>query len=55
MTLEELIASDKTVLSPGDVAHVLNSDPHTVRCTARQRPELLGFQFFFSVKRMYIP
>ena len=55
MTLEELIASDKTVLSPGDVAQVLNSDPHTVRCTARQRPELLGFQFFFSGNRMKIP
>lgn len=55
MTLEEIKASDKLFLTPAEVAPVLGSDPHTVRCTARQRPELLGFPFTFSGNRMKIP
>lgn len=55
MTLEEIKASTKLFLTPGDIAPVLGSDPHTVRCTARQRPELLGFEFTFSGNRMKIP
>lgn len=55
MTLEEMKASDKLFLTPAEVAPVLGSDPHTVRCTARQRPELLGFPFTFSGNRMKIP
>ena len=55
MTLEEIQASDKLFLTPADVAPVLGTDPHTVRGTARQRPELLGFNFTFSGNRMKIP
>lgn len=55
MTLEEIRSSPKLFLSPTDVAPVLGSDPHTVRCTARQRPDLLGFPFTFSGNRMKIP
>lgn len=55
MTLEEIINSNKMFLSPTDIAVVMGSDPHTVRCTARQRPELLGFPFTFSGNRMKIP
>lgn len=55
MTLEEMKTSDKLFLTPAEVAPVLGSDPHTVRCTARQRPELLGFPFTFSGNRMKIP
>ena len=55
MTLEEIQASDKLFLTPGDVATVLETDPHTVRCTARQRPDLLGFPFTFTGNRMKIP
>lgn len=55
MTLEEMKNSDKLFLTPAEVAPVLGSDPHTVRCTARQRPELLGFEFTFSGNRMKIP
>ena len=55
MTLEEMRASDKLFLTPAEVAPVLGSDPHTVRCTARQRPELLGFPFTFSGSHMKIP
>lgn len=55
MTLEEIKNSDKLFLTPADVAPVMGSDAHTVRCTARQRPELLGFEFTFSGNRMKIP
>lgn len=55
MTLEEIKASSKTFLIPSDVAPILGSDPHTVRCTARQRPELLGFPFTFVGNHMKIP
>ena len=55
MTLEEIRTSTKLFLTPAEVAPVLGSDPHTVRCTARQRPDLLGFEFTFSGNRMKIP
>lgn len=53
--LQAIIDSDKLFLTPADVAPVLGTDPHTVRCTARQKPELLGFSFTFSGNRMKIP
>ena len=55
MTLDELKSSDKVFLTPADVATVLRSDPQTVRVTARQRPDLLGFDFTFTGNRMKIP
>lgn len=55
MTLQEILNSEKPCLTPADVAPVLGSDPHTIRCTAHQRPELLGFPFTFSGNRMKIP
>ena len=55
MTLEEMKHSAKEFLSPADVAGVMKSDPHSIRVTARQRPELLGFPFTFSGNRMKIP
>lgn len=55
MTLEEIKSSTKLFLMPADIAPVLKSDPHTIRCTARQRPELLGFEFMFTGNRMKIP
>ena len=55
MTVEEIRLSDKPFLTPADVAPVLRSDPHTIRCTARQKPHLLGFPFTFTGNRMKIP
>lgn len=55
MTLEEMKNSTKLFLTPEEVAPVMGSNPHTIRCTARQRPELLGFKFTFSGNRMKIP
>lgn len=55
MTLEEMKTSSKIFLIPAEVASVLQSDPHTIRCTAKQRPDLLGFEFTFTGNRMKIP
>ena len=54
-TLEEIRLSDKTFLSPADISPVLGSDPQTIRVTARQRPELIGFPYTFVGNRMKIP
>ena len=55
MTLEEIKASPKIFLIPSDIAQLVGSDPHTIRCMARQRPDLLGFEFTFTGNRMKIP
>lgn len=55
MTIEEMVNSNKPYLIPTDICGVLGSDPHTIRCTARQRPYLLGFPFTFVGNRMKIP
>ena len=55
MTLEEIKSSTKLFLFPADIAPILQTDPHTIRWTARQRPELLGFEFTFTGNRMKIP
>lgn len=54
-TLQDLIASDKDCLTPAEICGVLGTDPHSIRIAARQRPELLGFDFFFVGTRMKIP
>lgn len=55
MTLDQLRRSDKFFLSPGDVCDILGSNPQTLRVTARQRPDLIGFEFTFTGNRMKIP
>jgi hypothetical protein len=55
MTIEEIKASPKMFLIPADIAPLIGSDPHTIRCTAKQRPDLLGFEFTFTGNRMKIP
>ena len=55
MTLEQIRSSDKLFLSPGDICGVLGSNPQTIRVTARQCPELIGFPFTFTGNRMKIP
>ena len=54
-TLEEIKKSEKHFLTPADINGVLGTNAHTIRCTARQRPDLLGFPFVFSGNRMKIP
>ncbi len=55
MTVSEIVASNKMFLAPADIAGVLGSNPQTIRVTARQRPDLLGFEFTFTGNRMKIP
>lgn len=55
MTVPELQALDKPFLTPAEVAPVLGSDPNTIRVTARQRPDLIGFPYTFVGSRMKIP
>ena len=54
-TIAEIQASDKAFLTPDDISDVLGANPHTIRVTARQRPDLIGFKFTFSGNRMKIP
>ncbi|MBE6926775.1 MAG: hypothetical protein E7461_08050 [Ruminococcaceae bacterium] len=55
MTLSEMRQSDKAFFTPGDICGVLGSNPQTIRVTARQRPDLIGYEFTFSGNRMKIP
>lgn len=55
LTLDELIASEKDCFCPNDICGVLGVNPHDIRVAAKQRPELLGFNFFFVGTRMKIP
>ena len=55
LTLQELIASEKDVFVPDDICGVLGTTAHHIRVAARQRPDLLGFDFFFIGSRMKIP
>ena len=42
MTIEEIKASKAHVLTPGDIADILGSNPATLRLMAVQSPDLLG-------------
>lgn len=55
LTVSELIESPKAFFTPGDVSGVLGSNPQTIRVTARQRPDLIGFEYTFVGNRMKIP
>lgn len=55
MTIDEIRRTQRTVLTPADIAEVLGSDPQTIRLVARQRPELVKFPFTFIGTRMKIP
>lgn len=55
LTLDELIASEKDCFSPNDICGVLGVNPQDIRVSARQKPEMLGFSFFFIGTRMKIP
>lgn len=55
MKLEEIRKSDKTVLTPDDIAEVLGSNAHTISLTARQHPERVRYPYTFIGSRMKIP
>ena len=43
MTLNEIKASDKVMLTPADVAEALGVDAQGIRVMAHEQPERLGF------------
>lgn len=55
MTLRDLAQVDGDYLTAAQVAHVMNSDPCTVRGMARDFPELLGFPVVCLKRRVIIP
>lgn len=55
MTIEEIKSSTKTVLTPAEVADVLQCDPQLIRVKALQAPELLGFPVCRVGNRTKIP
>lgn len=55
MTLDEIRNSTKEVLTPADIADVLNADPQDIRVAARQRPDLLGFNVAVIGTRVKVP
>lgn len=55
MTLQEIKSSDKPMLTPTDISEVFGSDPQTIRITARERPDLLGFPVVIVGNRVKIP
>ena len=55
MTLDEIRASEKTFLTPADVAGVLAADAQSIRLQAREFPEALGFPVICVRNRVKIP
>lgn len=55
MTLDEIRNSTKDVLTPADIADVLNADPQDIRIQARTAPERLGFPVIIIKSRTKIP
>jgi len=55
MTLKEVEAMDREMLTPCIVAAVLQSDPQELRMQARERPDLLGFPTICIGNRVKIP
>ena len=53
--IQDIIDSTKDFLVPADIAPILGVDPHYIRIAARQKPELLKFEFFVSGNRTKIP
>ena len=55
MTLDEIRNSTKEVLTPADIADVLNCDAQDIRVQARTAPERLGFPVIIIKSRTKIP
>lgn len=55
MTLSEIKKSDKLMLTPADIAPILQCDPHGIRVMARDCPSRLGFPVVRVGNRTKIP
>lgn len=55
MTLDEIRASRKMMLTAADVAPVIGCDPQGIRIMARKNPKWLGFPVICVGSRVKIP
>lgn len=55
MSVDEIMALDREYLTPAEVAAVIGCSPQDIRVTARQRPDLLGFNVCVVGTRTKIP
>lgn len=55
LTLADVKAMDREMLTPAIVAPILGSDQQTIRLQARLRPDLLGFPVICIGSRVKIP
>ena len=55
MTLQDLKAMSKTMLTPAEAAQIIGCDPQLIRIAAREKPELLGFPVIAVGTRTKIP
>lgn len=55
LTLEEIKALDKEVLTCAEVAPLLGANPGTIHAQAMEAPELLGFPVICAGRRVKIP
>ena len=54
-TLQDLISYPKDFFTPQQVGDVLGCDPQNLRVMARQRPELMRFEFQIVGNRVKFP
>ena len=55
MTIEEIRASDKTMLTPADVAPILRCHPYSLTIQAKKDIKALGFHAVLIGSRLRIP
>lgn len=55
MTLDEIRAQDKEMLTPAQAAAIIGCDPHYIRLAARDDPDILGFPIIRVGNRTKIP
>ena len=53
--LEKVLVCEKLMLTPDDVAPLLGTTANTLRKTAKNTPQLLGFPFTYCGSNMKIP
>ena len=55
MTIDEIVRSDKVILTPADVAEAIHAEPQVIRLQAREDPSVFGFPVIVVGKRVKIP
>ena len=55
LTLQDIRESEKEMLTPADVSHVLRCDSYTITLQAKADPKKLGFPVIVMGSRVRIP